>query len=155
MREEIHGAQLAHRNNPSSGPINRWCDVCSTSRMARMGKVRQREEGTQAFWGINSISAFPLLVRMHEDIAVPPRSSACFLCELCADVAVISRSKHIDCDWWPACRLDCAPAPSLPEAGCASTLAVMRSIYKSRPLCLSVELLQRMKGTSAWQLETV
>ena len=88
-----------------------------------MGKLRQREEGTQAFWGINSISAFPLLVRMHEDVAVPPRSSACFLCEVCADVAVISRSKHIDCDWWPACRLDCAPAPLLPEAGCASTLA--------------------------------
>ena len=43
------------------------------------GKLRQREEGTQAFWGINSISAFPLLVRTHEDIAVPARSSACLL----------------------------------------------------------------------------
>ena len=79
MREEIHGAQLAHRGKPSLGPINRWCDFCSTSRRARMGKLRQREEGTQAFWGINSINAFPLLVRTHEDIAVPARSSACLL----------------------------------------------------------------------------
>ena len=49
--------------------------------------------------------------------------------ELCTDA--ISRSKSTVCDSWCTCRLDCAPAPWLPEAGCAlSTSSSSRGRFR-------------------------
>ena len=37
-------------------------------------KLRQREEGIRAFWGIHSISAFTMLVHTHGDIVLRERN---------------------------------------------------------------------------------